>query len=133
MNTRLLMMASALFLALLGLPCVFAADVVLRHFGGATSPPVELLVQATGALYFGFAGLNWMGRANLIGGIYGRPVAIGNLLHFLVAGMALAKFCLQREAPPMMWVVAALYAIFALSFAFIVFGNPLRSASAPSP
>ena len=128
MNTRILMTASALVLALLGLPCIFAPDAVLKELAGATTPAAELLVQVTGALYLGFAGLNWMGRANLIGGIYGRPVAIGNLMHFLVAGIALLKFAPQASPPAPMWVLAAMYAVLALAFGLIVFGNPLRAA-----
>lgn len=52
MNTRALMTLSALFLALLGLPCVFAPDVVLTRLAGGTTPFGELLVQTAGALYF---------------------------------------------------------------------------------
>ena len=128
MNTRLLMSASALVLALLGLPCIFAPDMVLKQLTGGTSAAAELLVQVTGALYMGFAGLNWMGRANLIGGIYGRPVAIGNLMHFLVAAIALLKFAPQASPPAPVWVLAAVYAILAAAFGLIVFGNPLRAA-----
>jgi hypothetical protein len=80
--TRYLMAGSALALALIGLPCLFAPDVVLARLSGDSSPATLLIIQILGALYFGFAALNWMGKPNLIGGIYGRPVTIGNLLHF---------------------------------------------------
>jgi hypothetical protein len=123
MNTRLLMTASALVLALLGLPCVFAPDLVLKQLTGGTSAPAELIVQVTGALYFGFAGLNWMGKANLIGGIYGRPVAIGNLTHFLVAGIALLKAAPGASQPVILWTLAVIYAALAAAFAYIVFGK----------
>jgi hypothetical protein len=128
MNARLLMTASALVLALLGLPCVFAPEIVLQKVGGDASPGAQLLVQIMGALYFGFAGLNWMGKGNLIGGIYGRPVAIGNLLHFLVAGIALLKAAPQASQSALVWTLAAVYAVLAAGFAFIVFGNPLRAS-----
>jgi len=32
----------------------------------------------------GFSILNWMSKASLIGGIYNKPLLIGNLLHFLL-------------------------------------------------
>ena len=132
-HTRILMTLSALTLAVLGLPCVFAPDVVLAKIAGTTSPGSELIVQITGALYFGFAGLNWMGRGNLIGGIYGRPVAIGNLMHFLVGGLALLKVASQTAAPLWVWGISIDYGIFALWFAFVVFGNPLRAKEGTSP
>jgi hypothetical protein len=132
MNTRLLMTASALVLALLGLPCTFAPDMVLKELTGSTSGAAELLVQVMGALYLGFAGLNWMGRANLIGGIYGRPVAIGNLMHFLVAAIALLKYAPNATPSAPAWVLAAIYAVLAVAFGLVVFGNPLRAADAKS-
>jgi hypothetical protein len=132
MNTRYLMAASALVLTLLGLPCIFAPDLVLKELTGGTSAPAELLVQVTGALYLGFAGLNWMGRGNLIGGIYGRPVAMGNLLHFLVAAIALLKYAPNASPSAPAWVLAAIYAALAVAFGLFVFGNPLRAADAKS-
>lgn len=54
-------------------------------------PPklAPLILQISGCLYFAFAMLNWLAKANLIGGIYIRPVAVANLTHFLVGGLTL--------------------------------------------
>jgi len=131
-QSKALMSASALALALLGLPCIFAPDVVQQRLAGSSSAGAELVVQITGALYLGFAGLNWMGKANLMGGIYGRPVAIGNLLHFLVASFALFKAA-QVTGIRFLWPIALGYASFALGFALIVFRNPLPASDKPSP
>jgi hypothetical protein len=122
---RLLMGASALFLFALGVPCMFAPDVVLAHLTGSTSPAAETLVQLTGALYAGFGALNWMSKASLMGGIYGRPVALGNLLHFLAGGLALLKAASVMGQPVLAWLVAIVYALFAMGFARVVFRNPL--------
>lgn len=124
--TRLLMSASALTLLLLGVPCVFAPDIVLAKLGSSGAGAELLVVQVAGALYCGFAAINWMGRGNLIGGIYGRPVAMGNLLHFTAAGLAIAKSAHAGVVPAWGWAVAAIYAIFFAGFAYVVFGNPLR-------
>ena len=97
--SKMLMTVSALVLALLGLPCIFAADLVLLRLAGTATPAAGLLVQITGALYLGFAAINWMGKNSLIGGIYGRPVAIGNLMHFLVAAVALLKAAPSQPDP----------------------------------
>jgi hypothetical protein len=121
------MTASALALALLGLPCIFAPELVLQRLAGSSTAGAELIVQVTGALYLGFAALNWMGKGNLIGGIYGRPVAIGNLLHFLVAAIAIFKAA-QITGVRFLWPIALGYTSFALGFALIVFGNPLRAS-----
>jgi len=117
------MTASALALALLGLPCIFAPEIVLQSLAGSSTAGTELIVQITGALYLGFAALNWMGKGNLIGGIYGRPVAIGNLLHFLVAAIAIFKTA-QVTGILFLWPIALGYAGFALGFGLIVFVRP---------
>ena len=124
--TRVLMSASALTFLLLGLPCVFAPEIVLAKLGSSGAGAQLLVVQVTGALSCGFAAINWMGRGNLIGGIYGRPVAMGNLLHFTAAGLAIAKAAHAGQVPAWTWVVAAIYAILFAGFAYVVFGNPLR-------
>ncbi len=124
--TRLLMSASALTLLLLGIPCVFAPEIVLAKFRSPGAGAELLVVQVAGALYCGFAAINWMGRGNLIGGIYGRPVAMGNLLHFTVAGLAIAKAAHAGLVPAWCWALAAIYAILFAGFAYVVFGNPLR-------
>ena len=126
------MSASALALALLGLPCIFAPEIVLQRLAGSSTAGAELIVQITGALYLGFAALNWMGKGNLIGGIYGRPVAIGNLLHFLVAAIAILKAA-QVTGVRFLWPIAVGYAGFALGFALMVFRNPLRASEDRPP
>lgn len=126
---RILMSASALTLILLGVPCIFAPDIVLARLGSPASGPELLIVQVTGALYCGFAMINWMGRGNLIGGIYGRPVAVGNLLHFSVAGLAIAKAAMTGLGAGSLWALAAIYAILFVGFAYVVFRNPLRDTA----
>jgi hypothetical protein len=128
---RLMMSASAVFLCALGLPCVFAPDRVLTRLAGSTSGVAELIVQLTGALYLGFAALNWMSRGSLMGGIYGRPVALGNFLHFLAGGVAVMKAAPAMGQPALAWPVAIGYAFFALGFARVMFRNPLAPQEGP--
>ncbi|HUR83649.1 MAG TPA: hypothetical protein VM733_23040 [Thermoanaerobaculia bacterium] len=115
--TRIVMAASAVVMVLAGLACTFAPQELLAHIGASAFPPVA--VQVAGALYLGFAMINWMAKDSLIGGIYNRPVAVGNLLHFASAAIALLK----AQA----WIAAVVYAIFAIAFAKIVFTSPPAS------
>jgi hypothetical protein len=73
MNSRILMMLSAVFLALLGLLTSYWPDKVLETHGTIPDNATLLLIQMMGALYLGFAILNWTARGVLIGGIYARP------------------------------------------------------------
>jgi len=128
--TRALMSASALLLGALGLLATFAPDRVLRWLGAPSSPPLMLLAQVLGALYVGFAVLNWMAGENLIGGIYSRPVAVGNLVHFLTTGLAAAKLLARTPELRALWPLVLLYAGFAAAFAFVLFRHPVRAPSA---
>ena len=90
MNTKLLMRVSAIYLALLGAAASFLPQEVLTYSGvqSGQGAVAVLLIQVAGALYLGFAGLNWTAQANLIGGIYSKPVALANFTHFTVASIA---------------------------------------------
>jgi hypothetical protein len=122
---RSLMTASALLLALLGLPCMFAPEIVLAQLSGGSSPVARLVVEIAGALYLGFAILNWMARGSVAGGIYGRPVTLGNFLHFLAAGLALIKAAPTLPFPQFIWPLAIVYALFAIGFARAMFRGPV--------
>jgi hypothetical protein len=126
--TRILMSASAFVLGLLGLAGTFMPDQVLTWMHAPTSPVLMLLVQVLGALYLGFAGLNWMARNNLIGGIYSRPLAIGNLMHFLTAGLAMLRLLARAPELHGLWPLAGIYAVFATAFGIILFRHPVRAS-----
>lgn len=132
MNTRLLMRASSIFMGSLALPAIFAPEEVMAYAGGQSGAFATLAMQGFGAVYVGFSLLNWMAQANLIGGIYSRPVALGNLVHFFIATSALLKAVLagQHSLPAM--AGAAAYAAFAVLFGVVLFGNPFRTASKKS-
>ena len=118
------MRASVVFLGALGASATFLPQEILVRAG---TPPIGfsvVLVQISGALYLGFAMLNWMAQGNLIGGIYGRPVAIGNLAHFTIAALVLLKSILAGQRAPEVIVGAAAYTVFAILFAIIAFGHP---------
>ena len=131
MNTKLLMIVSAAVLAALGLLASFVPREILIVFGSRAEVLEILLVQVTGALYLGFAMLNWMARGNLIGGIYGRPVAFGNFMHFTVVELALLKAVIAGPRPPVVVVGAAMYGAFCVGFGWVLF-TPPHSVARPA-
>jgi hypothetical protein len=128
MKTKVLMTLSALVMALLGIAASFLAQEILSYFGAEPRGPAVLLIQIAGALYLGFAILNWMARGNLIGGVYSRPVAMGNFLHFAVVAITLVKALAggMRSSPILAGVVV--YSVFAVWFGMVAFTHPTRSA-----
>ena len=127
------MTASAVFLAAIGLGLTFGATEIAAYWLPGSTITSQLLIQLLGALYFGFALLNWMAKGSVIGGIYNRPIAIGNLTHFLVGGLALLKGLLKHpELPRGLWVLAGLYVLFAVGFGWLFYRAPVpaRTVSA---
>jgi len=130
MNTKLLMIASAVFMGLIGITLSFMPSEILRVLGQVSNPILIIILQLTGALYFGFAMTNWMAKTVLIGGIYARPLCIGNFTHFFIAGLALIKFCLNSNTSSIyIFILAIIYIIFAILFGYVLFTHPIRKQS----
>ncbi len=85
------MAISATFMAVLGLSATFLPQEALAYAGYPAKGLAVVFVQVTGALFLGFAFLNWMARGTLIGGIYSRPVAMGNFMHFAMVTIVLVE------------------------------------------
>lgn len=91
MNTKHLMVASSFITGLIGVAASFLPEEILNKVGQGTSEFFILIIQIAGALYLGFAIMNWMAKTVLIGGIYARPLCMGNFLHFAIAAIVLIK------------------------------------------
>lgn len=124
MYTKLLMVVSAAFLLLAGILTAFFPDRVLATHGTAPDNATLLLIQMMGALYLGFAMLNWMARGVLIGGIYARPIALGNFLHFGMVAILLWKAAVQFEVVQLA-SSAAVFSVFAIGFGIVLFRPPV--------
>ncbi|MDJ0812889.1 MAG: hypothetical protein QNJ23_04120 [Woeseiaceae bacterium] len=122
--TRALMMASALFMAVLGLITSYAPDRVLETHGTVPDGPTMLLIQMMGALYLGFALLNWTARGVIIGGIYARPLALGNFLHFAMVAVMLTREAIEHGVLPLA-TSAAVFSAFAIGFGVVLFRPPV--------
>lgn len=127
MHTRALMTISAIFMGLLGLGTLFAPGEILGVHGTTPDNATMLLIQMMGALYLGFAILNWTARGVLIGGIYSRPVALGNFWHFVIVGLLLSKAAFVFAAWPLA-ISAAVYSAFAIWFGVVMF-RPLPASA----
>ena len=129
MNTRLLMSLSAMLLAALGTGISFLPQEALVHMGVAPEGPIVLVMQLLGALYLGAAILNWMNRGMLIGGIYGRPVAMANFFNFAIGALALLKGMAASHFELEVVVVATVYSVFAVWFGIVLFTHPIDATA----
>ncbi|GMN11382.1 hypothetical protein MTsPCn9_10110 [Croceitalea sp. MTPC9] len=126
MNTKALMICSALFLITVGLGLTFIPQEIAKYLEFNQSQAIFLTLQIQGSLYLGFGILNWMTKNNLIGGIYSRPLVIGNLMHFMVSSIALIKVVgkFNSSESSIFLVVSIVYFVFALLFGYVFITNP---------
>lgn len=120
------MTLSSLLMGAAGIILSFAPSEVLQYLKIESAIAVEVVImQILGALYFAFAMVNWTAKANLIGGIYGRPIAIGNLTHFVIGALALIKSYFSNHESVVL-IFAVIYAVFAVLFSIVFFTHPVK-------
>jgi len=125
LNTKYLMISCALFQGLMGIVLTFLPQEIADYMGIALNQLTILLLQILGSFYFGFAFLNWMSKDNLIGGIYRKPLVVGNLVHFLVSSLTLIKILFSVETHfNFILILSIPYVAFALSFGYIMRTTP---------
>ena len=125
MNTKLLMTASAVVMGILGIITSFMPEELLQALEQTPTNALILIVQITGSLYFGFAIINWMARSYLAGGIYAKPLTMGNFAHFLIAGIAIVKAAIGNTiTSKYIFILVIIYLLFAIAFGIVAFTNP---------
>ena len=127
-KTKWLLSSSAVVMGFLGLAGTFLPEEISKILGIDPSPVTLILLQIIGGLYLGFAMLNWFTRSSLIGGIYNKPVVLGNLIHCLVVFFALIRH-LAEDFHFIFVILTLVYLGFAIWFTLVMRSNPLRNQS----
>ena len=89
---------SALVLAAGGVALLFAPRSIIAAVGAPPSTATDLLVQLLGGAWLALAGLNWLQRGAIIGGVFMRPLVFANTIHFVIAALVLWKAPQRHEA-----------------------------------
>lgn len=128
MKTKWLLSSSAVMMGLLGLAGTFIPEEISKILGIDPSPIILILLQIMRGLYLGFAMLNWFTRSALIGGIYNKPVVLGNLIHCIVVFFALFRQ-LAEQFYFIFVILTVVYLGFAVWFTLVLRSNPLSNQS----
>lgn len=128
MKTKWLLSSSAVIMGLVGLAGTFIPEEILKTLGIDPAPVTLILLQIIGGLYLGFAMLNWFTRSALIGGIYNKPVVLGNLMHCIVVFFALIRH-LAEQFHFLLLLLTFIYFGFAVWFTLVMRSNPLSNHS----
>ena len=123
MPTKLLLIGAALFQGLYGVAMLFLPDVLLGWFAAGADVRAAFFAQQFGTALLGLAALNWIGRASPVGGIYGRPLVVGNTTFFTANAFLLLRQSLEQPTAWALWVNEAAVAGFAVAFALLLFGK----------
>jgi hypothetical protein len=89
--SSLLSRVSAAVLLLAGVALLFAPDVLLPALVPGFPPVAAWLGQLLGAAWLAVAALNWLQRAAVLGGIYGRPVVLANVALYFISALSLLR------------------------------------------
>ena len=125
MKTKLLMTSSALFCGIIGTLLLFLPIEIAEYLGVEPTIITILFLKILSAIYLGFGILNWTAKGTLIGGIYNKPIVLGNLLHFAVGAIELIKVIsnIQTHREIIIFLIV-FYVIFALLFVYVIKTNP---------
>ncbi len=120
-ESQLLMIVASLVLAAVGCGCLFLPAELLASAGMPETTEAVAAIQLFAAAMLGFAALNWSAKAVLIGGIYARPLAVGNFLHFAIGTIVL----LDAQPSKVLLPAVVVYGLLAAWFGRILFyGKP---------
>ena len=118
---------SAALLLLGGLTLLFAADVVLPAIVPGFPPSAAWLCQLLAGAWLGLAAVNWLQRTAVIGGIYGRPIVMGNTALYLVSALSLLRALVDGAAPRAMWAPCAVALALAIVYGALLLRGPFDS------
>lgn len=133
MLTKILLTLVAVVLFAVGVVFDFAPQEAASALNLDNAALASVLLQVLAGACFGFSILNWFARNNPMGGIYAKPLALGNLLFFLVAAIPLARAATHGHQLPAITIAAIVSSLFAVAFVWITFfHDPLGSSKSQS-
>lgn len=126
------MLSSASFNGIMGVIFSFFPEEVLALFRQPPSQFTALAFQVLGALFLGFAMMNYTAKKAVLGGIYNRPLQMGNTVYYFITAITLIKYMAGQSLmiSPALWVVSLTYILLAVSFLKLLFSSPVKEANA---
>lgn len=122
---------SACVLGASGLALLFAPDVILPALVPGLPPAAAWLGQLLAAAWLGIAALDWLQRSAVLGGIYGRPVVLANLVLYFISALSLGRALAAGAAPLALGVVAAAALVLAVAYGALLFRGPFGPLQRP--
>ncbi len=122
MKSRSILTINAVVQLILGGVMLFLGDEILPKIGFIGIPNIIVMIVAS--LYLGFGLMNWYSRKLPVGGIYARPLVLGNLWHYMIGSFSLLKIIFSNPTIEL-GMLTVYYVIFALAFGWLMFKSPV--------
>jgi len=122
---RKLMITSGLVHVIVGVLLIFIPEELLLWTDGHAGDVATLAVSITGAAILGIGMLNYLGRSAIYGGIYGKPIVLGNLIFHFIAALELIRYLFEVHQFGYLVIFAILYAFLAAGFIRMNFTSPV--------
>lgn len=119
------MVAASLVLGLIAVALIFASEEWTLYFGIESTPALSSTLQVLGAFMAAFAFMNWMSKGMTLGGIYGRPIVMANMVQFAMSAILFVKLSL-KVSEPLLWVASVISIVLMLGFARLAFGSGIE-------
>lgn len=118
---RTVMSASAALLLVVGAALLFLPQEVATVLHLQEGADAALPLAGAGAL--AFAALDWVGRAAVYGGVYGRPIVVGNFVFAAIASLTLLRLVVDTPTAAG-WVLVAAFLVYWLAYAQLLYRPP---------
>ena len=130
---KLILAASCALLAVAGVLLIFLPQESIVALGIAANPGAVAMTQLLAAALLAFGFIDWNSRANIVGGIYSRPLVLGNFLFYGVGAISLGKAL--PHLPAVLAFAEVVLALFAMAFGWLLFfADPAgKTPSIPAP
>lgn len=111
------MITSGILNGILGIALTFLPQEIGGWLGLAPDSEFNVLAfQLLGGALFGFGLMNYTGRNAILGGIYGKPILLGNMVFHFIAALELITLMFETDRYGFIAFFAILYAFLAAAF-----------------
>lgn len=124
--SKYLLISSAVLNASIGIAITFLPQETGQLIGTTEMNNADLaLMQILGSALIGIAIINFMSRGATMGGIYGKPIQLGNLVFHFATGLGLLKYVFSAESWMIFGIPALLYLTLTAGFLKLNFTSPV--------
>lgn len=124
MISKIILTVTAIVYGIHGVALLFASDLTAGLFGIALTKELTFGAQFFAGALLGMAFINWYSRASIVGGIYGRPLVLMNLMYGLIAFLSGMRGVMDGYFNDFFWLEVVLHGILTFSFALLMYLPP---------